>query len=203
MSSVAFAIASAVTFFASQPAAPVQYGGSVSGIKVTICLDGQNVEETFAGKLGFRDGSSQWTSVCADVRTPISQGQIFGVRLLHSSKLGGRVQLAGNIVAKFFKAAQTPEQCAGLQLAVWKALEDGTPDPDFTDGHFEARAPISVLKYASYYYQAINTPGDAIYLMSAAQGQSSGGGQESGAGQSFGGGQGQGQGPGGQSQFSS
>ena len=188
MSSIGFAIAYAASAIGSQQPMPIQFVQSVTGTTVTVCIDGQKVEETFAGKLGFRDASSSWTSVCADVRSPVRAGQIYGVHLLHTSKVGGNVAKAGNIVAKFFRAAQTDAQCAGLQLAVWKALEDGADQPDFSTGHLQARASIPILAYANYYYQAINTPGDALYLMAAGAGQAADGG-----GQASGGGQGQGQ----------
>src|SRR5476651_864192 len=115
--SVAIAAAAMAT---PQPFA-VRFDGSVKGRNVTVCLDGQFVETTFAGKMAFQDGVHRWTSVCADVRGPVRQGQVFGVRMLSTSGFGGKVAKAGNIVASCFADAQTADQCAGLQLAVWKA----------------------------------------------------------------------------------
>lgn len=109
----------------------IQFELAVSGRTVTVCIDGRSVETTFAGKLGFRDANHEWQSVCADVRSPVSGGQIYRVQNFSSTLYGGNVARAGNIVAKYFYAAQTPDQCAGLQIAVWKALEDGTDEPDF------------------------------------------------------------------------
>jgi len=161
---VVFAISSWVS--TPQPF-QVQFARSEVGRDVVVCIDGQKVERTFAGKLTFRDQNHTWQSVCADVRSPIRHGEIFTVRAFRASKVGGNIALAGNIVAKFFKSAQTPDQCAGLQIAVWKAIEDGTEQADFGSGRFQVRATQSVLAYAQQYYQGIGEPGEAIYIQSS------------------------------------
>ena len=191
----AFAVASV----ASPKPFSVQFMQSISGRNVTVCIDGRFVETSFAGKLGFRDANHQWMSVCADVRAPVRPGQYFGVRALSSSNFGGRVAKAGNIVARFFYEAQTPDQCAGLQVAVWKALEDGADEADFSSGHFQVRASYAVISWAQHYYQALNTPGDAVYLQTGNGG--GGAGQGGGTGGGGGGVAGGGGGGGGQSQF--
>ncbi len=142
----------------------VQFGQSAMGRNVTICIDGRQVKQTFAGKLNFQDERHSWQSVCADVRTPVRSGQVFTARVVNSLEYGGNIAKAGNIVAKYFKFAQTPDQCAGLQIAVWKALEDGSSQPDFGSGHFQVRASQTVIAYAQQYYQAINEPGQAAYI---------------------------------------
>jgi hypothetical protein len=147
----------------------VQFARGVMGRNVRLCIDGK-IETTFAGKLGFRDQYSSWTSVCANVRAPITNGQYFGVELHNSAKAPANYVKAGNIVAKAFNEAQTPDQCAGLQLAVWEAIEDGQDQPDFLGGHFQA--PPSVIAYAQHYYGTyINVPGSAN-LIWATLGQS-------------------------------
>lgn len=143
---------------------PMQFFTEVSGSRVTVCLDGRKIERTVAGKMGFKDSTRQWMSVCADVRAPIRLGQTVWARAWHTSSLGGNVKKAGNIVAKYFKAATTSDQCAGLQLAVWEAIEDGSKTPDFSSGRFQAKASQDVIRFASHYYQAIETNGEAIFL---------------------------------------
>ena len=152
---------------------PVQFVKSAIGLNVTVAIDGK-VEQTFAGKLSFKDEQHAWTSVCADVRSPIQSGQIFPMRILTSRNGSGNISLAGNIVAKYFNAAQSPDQCAALQLAVWKAIEDGESEADFTTGHFQAEASPAVMALAAFYYQGINNPGNSIFLQAGAGGQGSG-----------------------------
>jgi hypothetical protein len=142
---------------AQQPV-PIQFAHSLRGRPITVIVDGR-VERTFAGKMGFRDQNHEWSSVCADLRSPVSEGQTFIVRPLHSSKVGGRYARAGNIVAKYFNAAQTPEQCAGLQIAVWEALDGG---------NLTVTAEPAVLQYAHLYYLAASEPGDALLLATGA-----------------------------------
>lgn len=143
----------------------MQYTKPVSGDMVTVCLDGRKVETLFAGKLMIRDRYESRYSVCGNVRGPVHNGQFFRVRSYSTAKLGGGYAIAGNIVAKFFKAAQTPLQCAGLQLAVWEAIEDGGKHADFGSGRFMAKDNDPALEYAeAYYEQGIGEQGDALFL---------------------------------------
>jgi len=142
----------------------VQYAAPLAGQTVLVSIDGRRPKPEFAGKLGFRDKNSSWTSVCADVRSPVTASQFFPVRILSSAETGGRIAMAGNIVAKYFKSAKTPNQCAALQIAVWEALEDGGTEPDFMRGRFQVQADTDILGYSFKYYQAANEEGDATYL---------------------------------------
>src|SRR6185312_8113081 len=98
---------------------PVRFAHGLTGREVTVCIDGALVETTFAGKMGFRDSAGTWESVCAGVRNPVAEGQMFLVRPLATAKIGGNIAKAGSIIGTFFKAARTPSECAGLQIAVW------------------------------------------------------------------------------------
>jgi hypothetical protein len=149
----------------------VQFAKGVTGQNVTISIDGKTPRTTFAGKLGFRSQTSSWQSVCADVRSPIRGGQFFSLRPMSSLKAGGRIALAGNIVAKYFNAAQTPDECAGLQLAVWEAVEDGGIHANFGAGRFRARATTAALDFAQDFYEAIqDAQQEAAFLQSAGGG---------------------------------
>jgi len=151
----------------------VQFVRSALGQTVTVCIDGEKVEQTFAGKMQFRDENHAWQSVCADVRSPVAAKQIFTVRALRSSKVGGNIALAGNIVAKYFNSAQTPDQCAGLQIAIWKMIEDGPDATSFATGRFQVMASPAVIAYAQQYYQDSKVPGEASFIQtSLAPGQS-------------------------------
>ncbi|MBC8065318.1 MAG: hypothetical protein H7Y17_10835 [Chlorobia bacterium] len=147
----------------------VQFAQSTLGRTVTVFVNGRS-KTTFAGKLGFRDQNRSWQSVCAEVNKPISAGQFFQVRPTNSQKIGGNVALAGNIVAKHFDSARTADQCAGLQLAVWEAIEDGGPRANFMGGKFRAMATRAAMDYAEDFYQAINDARDAAYLQSGGEG---------------------------------
>jgi len=171
--SIGFAAHSAI---ASQPF-PVRFGREVAGRNVTVSIDGGQIKPTFAGKLAFQDPGSSWSSVCADVRSPIRGGQTFVVKPMRSSQAGGNVAKAGHIVARFFRQAQSADECAGLQLAVWEAIEDGGSVADFTRGRFRARATTAAIAYAAgYYAEGIYEPDEAVYLKT-------GGGQGSGQNQ--------------------
>ncbi len=142
----------------------IQYGKAVAGRNVQLSINGGRVHTGFAGKLAFRDQNRSWSSYCAQVSSPIVSGQYFMVILLSSKKKGGNIAKAGNIVAKFFSKAQTADQCAGLQLAIWEAIEDGGTKPNFLGGKFQAQGSREVMAFAEEFYGAVSEDGDAIYL---------------------------------------
>jgi hypothetical protein len=148
-----------------------QFVRAMTGREVVICLDGQTVERSFAGKMGFQDNNGTWLSVCADVRSPVSAGQVCTMQPANSAKVGGNIAIAGSIVARCFKDAQTPDQCAGLQIAVWKVIEDGPNFPDFSSGSLQVRATPSVISWAQRYFQI------GLAKQSGQTGQSGPGGQ--------------------------
>jgi hypothetical protein len=150
---------------------PVQFARPLVGRSVQVSIDGDRARTSFAGKLGFKDRSSSWTSVCADVRAPMVAGRLFRVKAFDSRLIGGNVSLAGNIVAKYFNAARSADECAALQLAVWEAREDGGEHADFANGRFRARATQSVIQLANQAYEAASEPGMALFLQSGEGGQ--------------------------------
>lgn len=160
----------AIAFAAAMASAPqpiqVQFVRGVTGQNVTISIDGKGTKTTFAGKLGFRDVNRTWQSVCADVRSPIAGGDTYLVRPMSTTKMGGRIQMAGNIVAKFFNFARTPDQCAALQIAVWEAIEDGGDHADFRNGRLRVRTTQQVLDLAHDFYEAVREANEAAFLQS-------------------------------------
>lgn len=163
---IGFAVAFALQASAAWRPFELEFATSLRGQNVTVCLDGVEVKRTFAGKLGIRDRRNAVQSLCANVRGPVSSGQHFIVKPLPTSLASRNVAKAGNIAARYFREAQNADQCAGLQLAVWEAIEDGGEQADFAGGRFQARASVDALKYAHQYYQAWSTPGDAVFLES-------------------------------------
>lgn len=141
----------------------MQFVRSVCGKNVTVMIDGK-VEVTFAGKMGFRGPNSSWLSVCGDIRTPVCEGQFCEFAPRDTSAVGGNMAKAGNIVAKYFNAAKTREQCAGLQIAVWEALEYGDAALANPNGCFQVQADQATLAYAEKYYSAADDSGHATCL---------------------------------------
>jgi len=166
MTTLTLAIGLASSYLAGPKPIEVQFARAVTGQNVTIMIDGRYTRSTFAGKLGFRDQNRTWLSLCADVRAPIASGQLFVVKPRFSSQVGGNAKLAGNIVAKYFKLAKTPDQCAGLQIAVWEAMEDAGQHADFASGRFRVRATAAALDYGQDFYEAIYEAREAAFLES-------------------------------------
>jgi hypothetical protein len=162
---LALAVASTFVQLNTPPTFPVQYATELRGQQVIVSIDGRNPHATFAGKLGFRDRQNvNAIAVCCDVRSPIRAKQAYMVQVLGTSKFGGNVTMAGNIVAKYFNSATSPDQCAGLQLAIWEAIEDGGAQADFSSGRFQALGNDNVMQHAAGYYQAVADPGNAVLL---------------------------------------
>ncbi len=170
MVQLCFAIFMASQAVASWQAHPIKYVGFASGQNVTVCIDGSEVKHTAAGKMGFTDGWRTWYSVCAAVRSPVSDGQVYRVRSWRTSVLGSNYAKAGRIVARYFNEARSPAQCAGLQLAVWEAIEDGGPVADFGHGRFQAQGTPAAMAFADQYYLAIGDEGQGVYLQTGDDG---------------------------------
>ncbi len=178
MTSLLLAFSMAIQVASGPRPLEVQFAQGLNGRSVNVVIDGRVSKTSFAGKLGFRDRNRAWQSLCADVRAPMTNGTFFVVRQHGTQKFGGRVRLAGNIVARYFNAARTPDQCAGLQLAIWEAIEDGGGQADFQNGRFRASASAPVLAFAATYYSGIEIDGDAVFLLPEDNGQDGeGGGQ--------------------------
>lgn len=163
--SLALAVASTIGQLMFPPTFAVQYATELKGREVVVSIDGRQPHTTFAGKLGFRDRQNVTVaSVCCDVRSPVVLKQAYVVQVFATQRYGGNVKKAGNIVAKYFNSATTADQCAGLQLAVWEAMEDGGAQPNFLAGAFQALGNDNVMRYAEGYYQATADAGNAGLL---------------------------------------
>lgn len=137
---------------------PIQFMGGTTGKLVSVRVDGQ-IEQTFAGKLQFQDENGrQWLSYCAGIRSPIGDGQSYGVRTIPTSKAQGNVPLAGRIVSLNSKNAVTDSQCAGLQIAVWEALEYGTHAMGQNSSLRVFTDPVTLNYAHQFYLAAIQTP---------------------------------------------
>ncbi len=148
-------------------------GAGGEGKMVSIQVDGR-MEQTFAGRLVFQDQNGrQWSSYCADLRSPIMDGQSYDVKIMPAAKASGNVPLAGKIVSLGFKKAVTAEQCAGLQLAVWEALEYGNHAIG-KNTSLRVYADPQTLNYAHQFYLAA--------IQAPVGGGGSGGGAATGAG---------------------
>jgi hypothetical protein len=185
----------------------VRFVRGTTGKEVKVLVDGK-IETSFAGKMGFQDAFHSWQSVCADVHSPVKDGQFFRVVARNSEAVGGNIAKAGRIVARYFAEAQTPEQCAGLQIAVWEAIENGSDELNFTQGKFQVQADDETLSYAAKYYTAAQMAGGAGGGQGSApaagggQGSASPGQQQGGGGSTLLQTQGGSQSGGGQSQLS-
>lgn len=162
MISVGIALALGAQVAATWRPFTVQFVGHVRGENVQIRLDGRTVKRTFAGKLAIRDRRTTVYSVCGNVRGPVGNGQFFNVKPMKSSS-DSRLALAGSIVTNCFEVARTDAQCAGLQLAVWEAMEDGGRSADFQGGRFQANGSKEALAWAEAFYDE-QKAGEALFL---------------------------------------
>lgn len=164
--SLSLAVATAIVKVVAPPQPfPVQFAAELRGEQVYVSIDGGRPKATFAGQLGFIDRNGRTVaSHCCDVRSPVRMEQIFSVQMMSTKAFGGNVTKAGNIVAKHFASVRTKAQAAGMQLAVWEAVEDGNPNPDYAQGHFRAAASDEALRHAHIYYQAVGEAGNSVLL---------------------------------------
>lgn len=175
-----FILAMAVSAAAiSSASSTIKFLGTNGGKSVEIKYNG-NSKTVFAGKMNFKnlDSSTFFQTVCGDLNNFISGGQSWLVNERNATSVSASMGAAGNIVAKYFNAADNNEKKAALQLAVWEAVYDfnGGTNPNFDSGVFQGKNLSSSLKnQAKLYYMAVNMAGAAIYFepqpSNAGQGQ--------------------------------
>ncbi|MCE9557630.1 MAG: PEP-CTERM sorting domain-containing protein [Armatimonadetes bacterium] len=143
----------------------VKFLGTGAGKSVGITINGSN-KTVFAGKLNFKKNPSgpSFQTVCADLGVSISGGAVYGVTSSFSNVGTTAVKKAGNIVGASFNSANSNDDAAALQLAVWEALYDGASAPSFSSGNFKTSASSSVKTKATAYYAKISQAGNALYL---------------------------------------
>lgn len=127
-----------------------------------VTLNGSYCGTVFAGRLNFSDTKyGNVKTYCVDLFTSIRTGQTYPVSVVDSQTQTAALRRAGNIVASGYSQANSADAAAGLQLAVWKTLYDGS-NGDFTSGKIRVSgASKSVLSYASKFYSYANTVGNA------------------------------------------
>ena len=145
----------------------VKFLGTGAGKSVAITINGSN-KTVFAGKLNFKKNPAGPTfqTVCADLGVSISGGAVYGVTSSFSNVGTASVKKAGNIVGASFNSANSNDDAAALQVAVWEALYDGASAPSFSSGNFKATLSTTVKNKANAYYAKISQAGNALYLKS-------------------------------------
>lgn len=72
---------------------------------------------------------------------------------------------AGGGVAVGFDTIKSADQAAGMQLAIWEAIEDSGPQANFQSGRFQVIASQAVISYAQQYYAAGRGKKEAVFLV--------------------------------------
>ena len=154
-------------------------------ITVDLMLDGTSYHVA-AAKLNFNDltTSSSLVTVCADLVADLNgSAHNYGGSVIPSSGNAG-LDLAARIVSSSFAGANSMDEQAGLQLAVWDAIYNNGASFDLSGAapHLSltgwngtpAGDQASVLSNASSYYSAgLSSTGTALYLASNEHGAQS------------------------------
>lgn len=144
----------------------------------TLYMNGNKIVTAYTGKIDFVNvnTSTAFSTVCADINSDLNSGS-HSYNLSSTDPLGSTgVDKAGRIVGQYFALATTADQQAGLQLAVWDALYNGSSSFDLTGsktntGFSVTGASSGALTWGASYYAAVNTNfGSATYLQTSASG---------------------------------
>ncbi len=119
----------------------------------SITVNGEGPRNVMIGKLNFTTGTSTIETYCADALRTLNTSFHDYTSLTVDTQASGNLALAGRIIAKSYDGANTADQQAGLQLAIWSALYDGGTSFTANGSNFEVDGVSGgVLSYASTYY---------------------------------------------------
>ncbi|MBL8059458.1 MAG: PEP-CTERM sorting domain-containing protein [Chthonomonas sp.] len=122
---------------------------------VSIRVNGSNAVSVKAGRLVFTDGSRTFATYCADALRFLNYSwNNYSSSTVDTTGLDGLAK-AGRIVGAHFNDANTANQQAGLQLAVWSALYDNGAAFNANGTNFKVTGANSQsLSLAEMYYQS-------------------------------------------------
>lgn len=130
-----------------------------------IQVSGLRTGTVFAGRLNFNDSDlGSLKTYCVDLLKGFGPGSSWKVTTMDSQTLDDRLKMAGNIIANAGGMVKTDAQAAGLQLAVWSVIYNGSSKLDLSSGSFKATASASALGYAEQYFALRTKTGHSIYF---------------------------------------
>lgn len=147
----------------------LDYTGTITG-DVTFKDNGKSVtEDAYIGKLLFKDGSTDVSTVCADITSELNGSvHTYSVSSTNPANKNG-LSYAGDIVAADFSKATNASEGAALQLAVWSAEYNGGSTFNANGSGFKVTGVSqAILAQAATYYQDYDKAGSAKYFEIAA-----------------------------------
>ncbi len=139
-------------------AAPMHFVGTglgQTGISVTFTDGGGTTTygSVFAGEMKFTYNGDSISTLCTSLRNTISTGQSWNTTVRPVVAGDGNLFLAGKIMSANIGSVDTADEWSGMQLAVWKAIYDGS---NLAGSNFivNSGASATVLSDALGYYNA-------------------------------------------------
>lgn len=138
----------------------------------TVYMNGNKIGQTDIGKISFHDSTDHTNvaTVCADVTSELN-GSSHHYTPSSTNPLGSTpIDAAGRIVGTYFASAVTADQQAGLQLAVWDTLYNGSSTFNLTNhksgsGFSVVGASAGAMTWAQTYFGAASgSTGSALYF---------------------------------------
>lgn len=166
--SAALAVFAAASLVGTASAQNLQYTGLArpDALTASVSINGGSFTNLYAGSLKFTDGSETIFTYCADPVAVLNSG--FNSYSAGLVDLGGSssMSLAGKILASNYLNANSADEQAGLQLAIWSALLDGGPAFNANGANFKVNnVNANALNFASNYFASAVDPGDVLVTL--------------------------------------
>lgn len=127
--------------------------GLSNPLTVQISLNGGSFKNTNAGILKMTNGAQTIETYCANVFSPMNTSYHSYVPETVDFDSGTNLAMAGKIVANSYFEADTAQEQAALQLAIWSALHNGGSSFNANGSVFKVSGVSSeVLSLASLYF---------------------------------------------------
>lgn len=166
--SAALVVIAAAVLSSTASAQNLQYSGLARPDTLTanVSVNGGAFTSLYAGSLKFTDGTETIFTYCADPLSVLNSNFNTYSSSLVDLDGASSMSLAGKILATNYQTADTAEEQAGMQLAIWSALLDGGPAFNANGTNFKVNnVSASALNFASSYFASAVNPGDTFVTL--------------------------------------
>lgn len=122
-------------------------------------------EDLTSGVMKFESDSGNFDAFCVQPAVPMSFGDTPTYQIQDISLLPAAGQIA-QLIGGYISSAQTNEDAAAVQWAIWEITNEVTLPPSLLDGNVQVISPTAIATKANDFLTNINTfaPVELVYL---------------------------------------
>lgn len=166
--SAALVVFAAAVLSSTASAQNLQYTGLArpDALTANVSVNGGSFTNLYTGSLKFTDGTDTIFTYCADPTAVLNTNFNSYTAGLVDLNGSSSMSLAGKILATNYLDADTADEQAGMQLAIWSAILDGGPAFNANGTNFKVNnVSASALNFASTYFASAANLGDTFVTL--------------------------------------